>query len=56
MDDLIERDDVSAILSGLFDLNVSLANIDWNLETLVTWLDIGGDDEQEEDDPPAPDS
>lgn len=55
MDDLVEREDVDAILSGIFDLNVTLSRIDSKLEMLVNWLDIGGDDEEEEDGPLAPD-
>jgi hypothetical protein len=54
LDDLFEREDVNAILSGIFDMNVALASIDSKLEALVDWLDIGGDDEEEEDDPLAP--
>ena len=56
MDDAFEREDVDAILSGIFDLNATLSSIDWKLATLLNWLDIGGDDEEEEDDPLAPDS
>ena len=47
---------MDAILSGVFDLNVTLSSIDWKLETLLAWLDIGGDDEEEEDGPVAPDA
>ena len=54
MDDVFEREDVDAILSGVFDMNVALARIDSKLEALLHWLDIGGDDEEEEDDPLAP--
>jgi hypothetical protein len=54
MDDVFEREDVDAILSGVFDVNVALGSIDSKLEALVQWLDIGGDDEEEEDDPLAP--
>jgi hypothetical protein len=50
----IEREDVDAILSGVFDITVALARIDLNLSKLVAWLDIGGDDEEEEEDPPEP--
>ena len=53
VDDLFEREDVNAILSGIFDVNVALGSIDSKLEALLNWLDIGGDDE-EEDDPLAP--
>ena len=53
MDDGFEREDVDAILSGIFDMNVALGSIDSKLEALLNWLDIGGDDE-EEDDPLAP--
>ena len=53
MDDGFEREDVDAILSGIFDMNVALGRIDSKLEALLNWLDIGGDDE-EEDDPLAP--
>jgi hypothetical protein len=52
--DVFEREDVDAILSGFFDMNVALASIDSKLEALLQWLDIGGDDEEEEDDPLAP--
>ena len=48
---MFEREDVNAILSGIFDLNVTLSSIDSKLEMLVNWLDIGGDDEEEEDGP-----
>ncbi len=54
VDGLFEREDVDAILSGVFDMNVALASIDSKLEALLQWLDIGGDDEEEEDDPLAP--
>ncbi len=54
MDDVFEREDVDAILSGVFDINVELASIDSKLEALLQWLDLGGDDEEEEDDPLAP--
>jgi hypothetical protein len=57
VDDVFEREDVDAILSGVFDMNVALASIDWKLQLLLIWLDLGGDDgEKEEDDPLAPDS
>ena len=56
MNGILEREDVDAILSGVFDLNVALARIDLNLERLVTWLDMGGDDEEEEEDPGEPSS
>jgi hypothetical protein len=54
VDGSIEREDVDAILSGIFDFNVALARIDLNLAKLVAWLDMGGDDEGEEEDPPEP--
>ncbi len=54
MDDVVEREDVDAILSGVFDVNVALTNIDSKLDALLQWLDLGGDDEEEEDDPLAP--
>lgn len=56
MDDVFEREDVNATLSGIFHLNVTLSSIDWKLEALLAWLDIGGDDEEEEDGPVAPDA
>lgn len=58
MDDVFEREDVDAILRGVFDMNAALWGIDWKLETLLAWLDIGGDDdeEEEEDGPVAPDA
>ena len=51
---MFEREDVDAILGGIFDMNVALARIDSKLEAFMQWLDIGGDDEEEEDDPLAP--
>lgn len=54
MHDVFEREDVDAILSGVFDMNVALAGIDSELDALLYWLDIGDDDEEEEDDPLAP--
>jgi hypothetical protein len=51
---LLEREDVDAILSGLFDINVKLRRIDQNLEEITSWLDDGGDDEEEEEDPQGP--
>lgn len=54
MNDVFEREDVDAILSCVFDMNVALASIDSKLEALLQWLDVGGDDEEEEDDPLAP--
>jgi predicted component of type VI protein secretion system len=56
MDDVFEREDVDAILSGVFDANATLSSIDRKLQTLLNWLDMGDDDEEEEDDPLAPDS
>jgi hypothetical protein len=52
VDDVFEREDVDAILSGVFDVNAALASIDSKLDDLLNWLDIGGDDEEE--DPLAP--
>ena len=52
---LIERQDVDAIFSGIFDVNATLSKIDWKLEILLHWLENGDDDEEEEDDPLAPD-
>jgi hypothetical protein len=51
----VEREDVDAILSGVFDINAKLAHIDENLAEITGWLENGGDDE-EEDEPLAPDS
>lgn len=56
MDDALEREDVDAILSGIFDVNATLSNIDWKLQRILDWLDLGDDDEEEEDGPLAPDS
>ena len=57
MDELVEREDIDAILSGIFDVNATLSSINWKLVALVDWLDIGGDDEEEEeDDPLGPDA
>jgi len=50
----MEREDVDAILSGLFDVNVKLARIDRNLEEITRWLEDGEDDEEEEEDPSGP--
>ena len=36
-----EREDVDAILSGLFDMNRKLARIDRNLEVITSWLENG---------------
>jgi hypothetical protein len=56
MDGLIEREDVGAILSGIFDLNVKLTHIDENLEAITAWLENGEDDEEEEEGPSGPSS
>jgi hypothetical protein len=59
MDEVFEREDVDAILSGVFDVNAALVSINWKLELLLVWLGFGGDDgeeEEEDDDPLAPDS
>ena len=54
MDRHVEREDVDAILSGLFDMNRKLARIDRNLEVITRWLENGDDDEEEEEeDPPG---
>jgi hypothetical protein len=53
VDGLIERDDVDAILGGLFDINVKLRRIDENLAEITAWLEDGEDDEEEEEDPPG---
>lgn len=53
MDGLIEREDVDAILSGIFDLNVKLTRIDENLAEITRWLENGDDDEEEEEGPPG---
>jgi hypothetical protein len=54
VDGLFERDDVDAVLSGIFDMNVKLSRIDENLETITSWLEDEGDDEEEEEDPQGP--
>ena len=54
MDGLIEREDVNAILSGVFDINAKLARIDENLHAIAGWFEDRGDDEEEEEDPPGP--
>jgi hypothetical protein len=51
----VEREDVDAILSGVFDINAKLAHIDENLAESTRWLE-DGDDDEEEDEPLAPDS
>jgi hypothetical protein len=51
---LLDREDVDAILSGLFDINVKLRRIDENLAEITAWLDDGGDDEEEEEGPQGP--
>jgi len=57
VDDVFEREDLDAILSGVFDINAKLAHIDENLAQITSWLENGDDDEEEEDDEPlAPDS
>lgn len=53
---MFEREDVDAILAGVFDMNATLSSIDRKLERLLDWLDVGDDDEEEEDGPLAPDS
>jgi hypothetical protein len=55
VDDAFQREDVDAILSGVFDMNAKLAHIDENLAQITSWLENGDDDEQEEDEPLAPD-
>ena len=49
MNGLPEREDIDAILSGIFDMNAKLVRIDRNLETITKWLENGGDDEEEEE-------
>ena len=54
MDGLIDREDVNAILKGIFDINVKLSRIDGNLEAITRWLGNEGDDGEEEEDSPGP--
>jgi len=54
VDDLIEREDVDAILKGIFDINVKLSRIDDNLEVITRWLGDEGDDGTEEEGPQRP--
>ena len=54
VDGLIDREDVNAILKGIFDINVKLSRIDGNLEQITTWLGNEGNDGEEEEDPPGP--
>ncbi len=48
-----DREDVNAILSGVFDINVALSRIDKNLETITKWLQEDDDEEEEEEDDPG---
>ena len=54
MDGLFEREDVDAILKGIFDINVKLSRIDRNLDEITRWLGNEGNDGEEEEDPPWP--
>jgi hypothetical protein len=56
MDAPFEREDVDAILSGVFDINATLAHMDENLAEILRWLENEDDEEEEEDEPLAPDS
>ena len=51
MDGLLERADVDAILSGLFDINANLAEIRDELR-MIRWLLEDGDEEEEEEGDP----
>lgn len=53
MGGVIEREDVNAILSGIFDINAKLSRIDRNLETMRKWLEDDHEEEEEEEDGPA---
>ena len=53
MSGVVDREDVNAILWGVFDTNTKLAQMNQYLEKVTTGLE-GDDDEEEEDDPPGP--
>ena len=48
VDDAPDREDVNAILSGIFDVNVKLSRIDENLERIRKWLEEEDDGEEED--------
>jgi hypothetical protein len=50
---VLEREDVDASLSGIFDINAKLSRIDENLETIAVWLREDEDEEEEEDGAPG---
>jgi hypothetical protein len=51
VDGLIEREDVDAILSGIFDINASLTEVRRELRQIRRLLEDGDEEEEEEDDP-----
>ena len=55
MEPVIDREDVNAILRGVFDINAKLSRIDENLQRIANWLedDDEEEEEEEEDDPPG---
>jgi hypothetical protein len=51
---LVDRDDVSALLSGIFDMNAKLAGVSEDVHRIRLLLeDDDGEEEEEEDEPPA---
>ena len=53
MEPVVDREDVNAILRGVFDINVRLSRIDQNLRRITNWLEGDDEEEEEEDDPPG---
>ena len=51
---MVDREDVNAILRGVFDINAELARVNQYLQTIATWLEADDEEEEEEDDPPRP--
>ena len=51
---MFDREDVNAILGGVFDINAKLLRIDENLETIGKWLEDDDEEEEEEDDSSGP--
>ena len=46
---MVDREDMNAILRGVFDINAELARVNQYLQTIATWLEADDEEEEEED-------